>query len=266
VNERADNIANVGQKYYLDMISRGEEYVKVYACGQYGVALDGKSVYKNYNDDLHSVKTIEFERHVPLEIYVDYGFYPACLVCQYIDGQFRAIKEFVGMDMTVSELFTASVLPYLKIHCKGMQIDAITGDPADTDRGSDQLKALGLYVDQAVTNQLDVRISSVYNMLNKLHNKKPRVLISRDGCPKLREGFLGEYFYKRLKVIGEDRHQEQPYKSHPYSDLQDCFQYFVISREAVTYTLSDEDRQKAYEAERVQKNYRETTRNEITGY
>ena len=265
INPKADNLKHVGRDYYMAMIPRGEEYVKVYACGQYGVALDGKFVYQNYDDDRHSIDTLPLVFNEPVYIYVDYGTFPAALVCQVYKDQFRAVKEFCGSSMTVKELFSVSVKPFLSKYCKGMSISPIKGDPADTDHGSEQLKELGFDVESAVTNKLEPRISSVRNALNEFYNRQPRILISRQGCPKLREGFLGEYYYKRLKVIGEDRHQEMPYKSHPYSDLQDCFQYFITDFASETYTQSEEQRQEEYEAIQARQ-YRESYRSTVTGY
>jgi hypothetical protein len=167
--------------------------------------------------------------------------------------------------MTVKELFSASVKPFLNKYCNGMSIAPIKGDPADTDHGSEQLKDIGFDVESAVTNKLEPRISSVRNALNEFYNKQPRILISRQGCPKLREGFLGEYYYKRLKVIGEDRHQEMPYKSHPYSDLQDCFQYFITDFIGQNYTLTEDERQAEYEAMQEMKG-REQYKSVVTGY
>jgi hypothetical protein len=265
INPNADNLKNVGRDYYMSMISRGEEYVKVYACGQYGVALDGKFVYQNYDDDRHSVDTLPLVTSEPILIYVDYGTFPAVLICQYYKDQFRAVKEFCGASMTVKELFSVSVMPFLSKYGKGFSIAAIKGDPADTDHGSEQLRSLGFDVDSAVTNKLEPRISSVRNALNEFFNKQPKILISRQGCPKLREGFLGEYYYKRLKVIGEDRHQEVPYKSHPYSDLQDCFQYFVIDFAGNNYTFTEDERQEEYETQQAMKT-REQHKSTVTGY
>ena len=265
INPQADNLKNVGRDYYMAMISRGEEYVKVYACGQYGVALDGKFVYQNYDDDRHSVETLPLIFNEPVYIYVDYGSFPAVLLCQVYKDQYRAVKEFCGSNMTVKELFSASVKPFLNKYCQGMSIAPIKGDPADTDHGSEQLRDIGFDVESAVTNKLEPRISSVRNALNEFYNKQPRILISRQGCPKLREGFLGEYYYKRLKVIGEDRHQEMPYKSHPYSDLQDCFQYFITDFIGKNYTLTEDERQAEYEAMQEMKG-REQYKSVVTGY
>lgn len=265
INPKADNLKNVGRDYYMAMIPRGEEYVKVYACGQYGVALDGKFVYQNYDDDRHSVETIPLVFNEPVYIYVDYGSFPACLICQVYKDQCRAVKEFCGSNMTVKELFSVSVKPFLNKYCIGMKVAPIKGDPADTDHGSEQLKDLGFEVESAVTNKLEPRISAVRNALNEFYNKQPRILISRQGCPKLREGFLGEYYYKRLKVIGEDRHQEMPYKSHPYSDLQDCFQYFLTEFNNDNYILTEDERQEEYEAMQAMKT-REQYKSVVTGY
>jgi len=265
INPNADNLKFVGRDYYMAMIPRGEEYVKVYACGQYGVALDGKFVYQNYDDDRHSVETLPLVFNETVYLYVDYGSFPAAIICQVYKDQYRAVKEFCGSNMTVKELFSVSVKPFLNKYCQGMSIAPIKGDPADTDHGSEQLKDLGFEVESACTNKLEPRISAVRNALNEFYNKQPRVLISRQGCPKLREGFLGEYYYRRLQVVGQETHQEVPYKSHPYSDLQDCFQYFLTDFLNDNYVLTEDQRQEEYEAMQSMKT-REQYKSVVTGY
>jgi hypothetical protein len=43
-------------------------------------------------------------------------------------------------------------------------------------------------------------------------------------CKVLRKGFAGGYHYRRLKVAGDDRYQDQPNKNE-FSHVHDALQY-----------------------------------------
>lgn len=227
-NPEAENIDHlkIGYDYYFKMmLGQSEEFIKVYVQGKYGIVSNGKSVYANYNDDLHSVESIDLDTEHPFLLAWDYGTVsPACLLLQHVEGQLRCIYEFVCSYMDPKELYNASVKPFLAQYCQGMAIEVI-GDPADTYHGRSQLEECGLFPEAAHTNNIDARISAVKGFLNRLHNKQPSLLVSRKGCPKLRQGFISDYNYRRLRVVGEERYQDVPDKTHPFSDIHDCLQY-----------------------------------------
>lgn len=261
INHDADNISNVGSHYYLDMINRTEEYIRVYAQGKYGTAVDGAPVYPAYNDDIHSVDDLGITEDETIYLGIDYGkTSPGIVLIQYISSQVRCIKEFIGENITIKELYRASVIPFFNTYCKGLALDA-TGDPANTDDGKGQLEECGIDAENAITNKIDVRIAAVSNILNELSGGKPRLLVSRAGCPKLRAGFIGKYHYRRLKIIGEDRYQSTPYKNHPYSDVHDGLQYVVMKLlDIQVKPVDDFDRRQFLDR------YHEKTRSEVTGY
>lgn len=262
INPEADNLSFVGDSYYLDMIERGEEFIKVYARGEYGTIVDGKSVYPNYNDDLHSTNNMEIVQKAPIYIGVDYGITaPACVLAQFYGSQLRIFKEFVGEYESIKSLFEGCVIPYLNLNCIGCPVE-IVGDPADTSSGRAQLIELGFMPIPSSTNRIETRISLVTNLLNVLIGGHPRLLISRKGCPLLREGFLGEYHYRRLKVIGEDKFVDEPNKTHPYSDVHDALQYIVIR--ICNEAKINFDRESSHHYYSSKAN--EETKSKITGY
>jgi hypothetical protein len=241
-NPEADNLEHLknGSEYYFNMMmGQSEEFIKVYVLGQYGTVVEGKFVYTNYNDDLHSVESIDIYDDETILLAWDFGIVcPACLACQYIAGQLYVIKEFIGEYITVKELYETSVLPFLTQYCQGLPIEAL-GDPANTYNGIEQLEELGLPVDKAKTNHLEPRISSVRNFLSRLVDGKPAILISRAHCTKLRQGFNGKYCYRRLRVVGEERYQDVPDKTHPHSDIHDCLQYAAMHYNSFTVEVDE---------------------------
>ena len=228
INEDADNLKFITKQYYLDMIQNGDEFVNVYACGRYGTIVDGKAVYQNYNDELHSIEKIDIDKDEIIYLGVDYGTVcPAILISQFVRGQIRCIAEFIGDYLSIDSLYTSAVKPFLNQYCQDCKIVAI-GDPADTYDGRAQLANHGIIVEPSRTNKVDDRINSVKDLLDRLINKKPRLLISRSGCSNLRDGFLGEYHYRRLSVVNAEKYVDYPDKTHPYSDIHDCLQYIAI--------------------------------------
>jgi len=239
-NPIAENIDNLpgGYDYYFKMLANGEDYVKVYALGQYGTLRSGQPVYAKYNDDLHSVESIDVVPNVPIVYGVDYGrVCPAIICCQYVLGQLRVIKEFVGDHIYIRDLANQDLIPWLQANApkrsEGVnQIDDAQGfdDVAQTDEGRMQLHALGLDVRAARTNKIEPRLSAVNDMLGRLTSTaKPALLISRSGCPRLREGFISEYKLEERRVIATKEYKDTPTKSHPYSDIHDALQYVCLN-------------------------------------
>ncbi len=130
--------------------------------------------------------------------------------------------------MTVKQLATSAVIPWLELNAKSYAIK-VYGDPANTLQGREQLIECGFIVESALTNRIPIRIQAVNEFLDQLHNGKPRFMLARKECPKLRQGFLGKYNYERLRVIGEEKYRDEPNKTHPYSDIHDALQYGALA-------------------------------------
>jgi len=60
-----------------------------------------------------------------------------------------------------------------------------------------ELNSLGIKTNGATTNDPDIRISSVRYFLNSMIDGQPAYLLSREGCPVLRKGFINGYVFKR---------------------------------------------------------------------
>lgn len=238
-NPAAENINNLpgGYDYYFKMLANGEDYVRVYALGQYGTLRSGQPVYAKYNDDLHSVDEIEIEPNLPIIMGVDYGrICPAIVCCQYVCGQLRAIKEFVGDHIYIRDLANQDLIPWLQESCPTILYDDDEvldahgfDDVAQTDEGREQLLALGLDVRPARTNKVEPRLTAVNELLGRLTSTgNPALLISREGCPRLREGFISEYKLEESRTISGNMYRETPTKSHPHSDIHDGLQYVAL--------------------------------------
>ena len=223
-NKDADNIDHLPTNYYVDM-ARGEtkEFVRVYCMGEYGTVILGRKVYENYNDDLHTISNIESEHNEQLLLGWDFGLTPACIIAQRCkNGQIKVLKEFCTSYLSVRELAENTVYPYLISYYKDFDYISV-GDPSDRKSDSTGVSCMqvldecGIHTTKALTNDIQRRID------------KPALIISKEGCPTLRKGFLGRYNYKRVRVLNEEKYHDVPDKTHPYSDIQDCIQYVCLN-------------------------------------
>ena len=90
------------------------------------------------------------------------------------------------------------------------------------------MRAKGIIVRPAPSNNIKMRTECVVNELNRVVNGQPAILIDGKKCPTLRRGFNGGYKYKRLNVSGGDRYEVTPDKNK-FSHIHDAKQYVVLS-------------------------------------
>ena len=231
-NKDCDNYQNLSPDYYVKLAEkRTEGFIKVYCGGKYGIVESGKRVYPEYNDDLHSHPTLEAIQGLPIHLGFDFGLTPSCVVLQLSPrGQLRILKEYISEDMGIRTFVKNIVLPSLAIDFVYNKIGESEADPAGS--ASDtimeelscigELNNLGIKTNPAPTNDIDTRISSVRYFLNSMIDGQPALLLSREGCPTLRKGFINGYHFKRLSVTGDERYHNKPNKnkfSHPHDSL-----------------------------------------------
>lgn len=257
-NPQAENINNLPENYYLDLAKGAtEEFIKVYIMGQYGSVFIGKSVYPEYNDDLHSMDDVEVIEKEELIIGLDFGLYtPAVLIMQSNHGQIRCLKEFVTNDLGVREMFERFVIPYLRKNFMGYKYKLVR-DPAGRRSEVEILEEIGFRSEAAPTNDLLPRLDCVKWHLGKLVSGIPALLVDREGCPTLREGFLGGYNYKKVNILSDEKFRDEPDKNF-YSHIHDCLQYGALYSRG----LDVQEQEELYYDSR----YDADSRNNVTGY
>jgi Phage terminase large subunit len=242
-NVECDNYENLSSDYYVKLAEkRSEGFIKVYCGGQYGIVESGKRVYPEYNDDLHSVPRLDAIQGLPIHLGWDFGLTPACIVFQISPrGQARILKEYIASDMGIRTFAKNVVLPDLPVSFPYNKVGESEADPAGAAGDAimeelsciGELNTLGINTNAASTNDPDVRISSVRYFLNSMIDGQPAFLLSREGCPMLRKGFINGYVFKRLSVTGDERYQDKPNKnkySHPHDGLQYGLMKFASDR------------------------------------
>lgn len=232
----AENIKNLPDKYY-SRLSAGKKkaWKDVYVEGKYGFVQDGKPVYPDYNDEIHTAKDI-LEPIPGLDVHVglDFGLTPAALFGQQTTtGQWRQIDEVVATRMGAKN-FAKELGKLIRSKYAGYTI-IITGDPAgDADAQTDEqtvyqiLDANGINATPAYTNDAAIRIEAVTNLLTQMTiTGAPAYLVSPH-CKMYRKAMSGGYCFKRVQVTGDEKFKDKPDKNNPFSHVADAGQYQLL--------------------------------------
>lgn len=247
-NPLAENIPHLdgGFEYYLDMIAGNtEDHINVQVLGNYGAIRNGKPVYPEFNDRLHTDDT----HMMPIDgvdicLGWDFGLTPSVIFGQLTDlGQCRIFKELVAEDMGVREFARDIVKPFIQKNLSKFSIGFSLGDPAGNNRGEGEGRSsisilndekadeedprrleMGFTTEPAPTNDPTQRIDAVRSFLTRLVDSgEPGFLLAKR-CEIVRKGFLHGYCYKKIAVGGsEEKFRDKPDKndySHPHDGLQ----------------------------------------------
>ena len=236
-NPRAENIENLdlGYEYYKRLIpGKKDEWIKVYVQGDYGIIMDGKPVYPEFNDIKHvSLDTLKPMRGLSLILGFDFGLTPACAIGQLTPkGKLMILDEKISENMGIRQFGMEVIKPMLANDYTGMNYVAWC-DPAgkqrtQTDESTcvQELEKLGITVQPAPTNLFVPRREAVAYYLNRMVDGEPAFIISRK-CNHIRKAFQGGYMYERVQVKGDDRFKDAPVKN-TYSHISDALQYLCL--------------------------------------
>jgi hypothetical protein len=231
----AENLQNLRPGYYDFLIAgKTADFVKVYADGEYGFVKDGKPVFPEYIDSLHC-KPFEIARGHPIRVGLDFGLTPAATISMRdLRGRWRVRSEVVTEDMGATK-FAAILGRHLRERYAGHKVESIRGDPAGDQRSTlddeqtvyDVLKVAGIEAEAAPTNDPIIRRDAVANLLNRLVDGEPALIVHPD-CRVLRKGLAGGYCLRRLQVVGRDTYRDKPEKNR-FSHVCEALEYDVVS-------------------------------------
>jgi len=235
LSSEAENINNLPPNYYQNMIGgKDQEWINVYVHGKYGFIADGKPVYPEYKDDVHSTSNpIQLNPKRTLYVGIDFGLTPAAVIGQETpSGQVVLVDELVTFDMGAVN-FGRLLHKLLSTKYKDFKIE-LYGDPAGSQRAQtdettpfQMLENVGLVVWPAYTNDIEVRREVVADYMCRLDMAGYPAFMIGPGCPMLRKACAGGYKYKRLQVSGEMKFQDKPDKNR-YSHVSDACQYLFL--------------------------------------
>ncbi len=238
---QGENRQGVSREAYEEMARTNEPwFVARNVDGKYGHSRDGEPVYPEFDDTRHVEADLKPIEGLGLHLCFDQGVRgPAMLVLQQpYDGQVRVLDEVVPGIRLGPTRFGELCRMLLIQRFPRLKILSATADPAGF-AGSDQEGGdlawaetvgaqLGVTVLPAPTNELNVRIDGVKQLLSYfIDGKKPALLIS-DRCKHLRKGFMSHYRYK-VKGTGTGRLLGALPEKNLYSNPHDALQYGVLA-------------------------------------
>jgi hypothetical protein len=236
-NPDAENANNLTPEYYRKIITgKRKDWIDVYIMNRLGSVAEGKAVYPTYNDETHRAKEpITVMPGRTIWVGLDFGFYPAAVFGQKSGhGQWHIIKEVVPEDMSLQEFARVIKQTLGELLVSPEQQFKIYGDPSGDVRSSTRedkkspfqiLRANGVNAYAAPTNDLTVRIETVADILGRMVDGHPGMVVSPD-CNYLVKGFRNAYCYRRIGGSGSPRYDPHPTKnkySHPHDALQYLF-------------------------------------------
>lgn len=248
LSPNAENKKNLKPGYYENLvIGKSKDWIDVFVHGKYGFIKDGKPVYPEYLDELHTLKEPPRYMGGPLALGMDFGLTPAIVVAQRLPiGQWQAIDEFVSDNMGATR-FTQHVVSELKRNYPEAPNFHGWGDPAGSQRAQtdeqtpfDIVNAQGLPMDPVNSNDFILRREAVANALQRLTmGGKPALVISPK-CKLLRKAMSGGYCFKRVQVSGTDRFRDAPDKNH-FSHVAEALQYLMVGEGEDSSALTSRD-------------------------
>ncbi|KKN77978.1 hypothetical protein LCGC14_0355430 [marine sediment metagenome] len=269
-NPDAENLSNIEDGYYTTRAAgKSREYVLVYYCNQYGFVQDGKPVYPEFIDHIHTAKEpLEAIPGIPIFVGIDFGLTPAAVFGQRtVTGQWRWIDELVTDDMGAAR-FAEVLNPMVRHKYAGHKFE-FWGDPSGDQRAQTDettpfqiLRARGIDAYPAPSNDLVIRQEAVAIPLRRLIDGEPGLLVSPT-CRVTRKGMAGGYHYRRIQVSGAEKFRDVPEKNR-YSHPCESAQYMMLGAgEGQTVVMGERRDEEDYVDE---SEWNDAGRSDVTGY
>ena len=251
ISDEAENRDNLPPEYY-ERLKAGHDqaWIDVYVHGKYGFVKDGKPVFPEFSDPVHTLT--EEPEYIGKTIFVgiDFGLTPAAVLAQQTAiGQWQVLDEVVTHDMGAVR-FAEMLASKLRKEYRASDIRAY-GDPAGEQRSQvDErtpfqiLRAAGIPAVPAPTNDFTLRREAVAKTLSNLTmNGTPRLVLS-PAAKDLRKALAGGYKYRRVQVSGDEKFTDKPDKNR-YSHVAEALQYLMVGAgEARTLIRPSKDARK----------------------
>lgn len=239
VNSAAENLTVLGEKYYQrQIVGAKEDWVRVNLANEVGMAMDGKPVQPEYQENVHKADRILKPNTVyPVMVGLDFGVVIAAAMFwqKQPNGQWWGIDELVCEDMGTPRFADAIKLKCVEItkSAGAQQLEfTFRGDPAGSGRGNEErtnfniLSANGVQALPASTNDPAIRRNALERVLTRMVGGQPAVLISPK-CKVLRKGLKGAWCYRRIKVSGAERFKDEPDKNY-WSHVCEASEYGLM--------------------------------------
>lgn len=235
MSPEAENIYNLPKDYYKNMqAGKDQEWINVYVHGRYGFVQDGKPVFPEYHDDIHSTHDdILPSTSETIYVGIDFGLTPAATFgFNTASGRWVIFDELVAEDMGADN-FSGALKRYIARKYPNHKIE-FYGDPAGDQRAQTDeitpfqiLQRNGIMAIPTYTNDFIIRREAVAMALQRLDFSGKPAFVITPGAPMLRKALAGGYKYRRMAVSGGDRFMDKPDKGR-YSHVADSLQYMML--------------------------------------
>ena len=231
-NKLAENRKWLAKRYYDTLIAgKPLGWIRVNILNRPGQLSSGKPVWPEYREEVHSSKAVlgPISGH-SLVVGIDFGRSPAAVIGQQAFGRWLILSELTAENMG-TRAFARLLKSHIAMTFPEMRF-SVFGDPAGEHMAEADdispflmMRAEGVRILPAPTNDIPVRLNAVREVFSQLVDGKPRILIS-PACQMLRSALGGGYRYRRLQTSGE-RYSEVPEKDR-FSHVADALQYMLV--------------------------------------
>lgn len=237
INPDAENLENLPARYYelqVENAINNEEYINVYLRNMYGRSHAGRPVFPMFNEQMHvAARELTPNPLLPLWVGFDPGMSSGLVFGQQsLHGQTQIFDAVVTENMGTQRLIRERLMPLLRsARYRDIRDVVILPDPAANIRSNvdesttvDMLKAAGLtveFVDR--NNQLQPRLEAVENLLSRMTEVGPALLLDNTHCRPLIRALAGGYRYPRLTPTADRLVPEKNEASH----IADALQYLA---------------------------------------
>ncbi len=244
-NPLAENIGNLPgatpenpdggyQYYYQQLAGATKDEISVYVLGEYGQVFTGRPVYEDHwRDSFHVSPTpLGLYRGLPLRLAWDFGMTPSCTLSQLTpNGRLNVLRGIDYERGGIRQFATGVIKPMLANDFGQLVLAMGVADPAgDTKAQEEEKTCIGILNDEglptkkASSNDFVIRRQGVIDVLNRVVDGGPALLLDPVGCKRLRQGFNGGYQFSRMRVVGANSFKLEPDKNE-FSHGQDALQY-----------------------------------------
>lgn len=236
VNKDAENIHNLPKNYYQRGLSgKNDAWININLANSYGSVFDGRPVYHEFNDQIHVLNTIDFNPSRALQLGIDFGLTPACVIIQHYQNDcVNVIDEITADNMGILQ-FSDIIKAHLARYYPNAHVDNMFCDPAGIQRAQTDgispiqiLRCQGWNAKPAQSNNFTIRREAVSAALSHLIDGQPQLRFAKK-CHKLRKGMAGGYRLARVLTMqkGEFSYSDKPEKTQE-SHICEALQYAML--------------------------------------
>lgn len=238
LNPRAENLNLLPEGYYANVIQgKKKDWIQVNIANEFGSVKSGKPVHSDFSRDFHvSERPLPIEPGAIIYVGIDFGRTPAATFGQFINNQWRILREIVTEDMGAHK-FGGILRRFMNREFENMKFE-IYGDPSGDDPGQNNddtafmmLEAQGITAFPCYTNLFSLRSGALDNLLCTVNEGQPAIILD-PSCKKLISGLNGGYQFKRLQVSGEAMYKEKPNKNMHSHVCESCHYLLIGAGEA----------------------------------